>query len=77
MSKRPTTIALVSLGCRKNLVDSEKMLADLAGAGYVVGAPMDRADVIVVNTCGFIAPGRQESLEVTSEAPVVASCLQG
>jgi ribosomal protein S12 methylthiotransferase len=86
MSKRLQTVALVSLGCAKNLVDSEKMLAGLAQAGYVVGAPMDRADVIVVNTCGFIAPARAESLEVIAEAlehkrrgrarrVVVAGCL--
>ena len=79
-------MALVSLGCPKNLVDSEKMLAHLAEAGCVVGAPMDEADVIVVNTCGFLAAARDESLEVIAEAlahkrtgrarrVVVAGCL--
>jgi len=82
----PLTVALVSLGCPKNLVDSERMLADLAEAGMVVGAPMAEADVIVVNTCGFLSSARAESLEVISEAVahkqagragrvVVAGCL--
>ncbi|MFP4104747.1 MAG: 30S ribosomal protein S12 methylthiotransferase RimO [Phycisphaerae bacterium] len=79
-------VALVSLGCPKNLVDSEKMLADLAAGGCVVGAPMDQADVIVINTCGFLSAARDESLAVISEAVqqktrgparrvVVAGCL--
>ena len=82
----PLTVAMVSLGCPKNLVDSEKMLAHLAEAGMVVGAPMDDADVIVVNTCGFLSSARAESLEVINEAVshkqtgraarvVVAGCL--
>ena len=87
MTKRPPkTVALVSLGCPKNLVDSEKILAHLAEGGFVVGAPMDDADVIVVNTCGFLAAARQESLDVIAEAlehkragragrVVVAGCL--
>lgn len=80
------SIALVSLGCPKSLVDSEKMLATLAEGGCIVGAPMERADVIVVNTCGFLAAARDESLEVIHEAlarkasgparrVVVAGCL--
>ena len=79
-------VALVSLGCPKNLVDSEKILAHLAEGGCVVGAPMAEADVIVVNTCGFISPAIEESLEVIAEAVahkragrarrvVVAGCL--
>ncbi|MCD6364786.1 MAG: 30S ribosomal protein S12 methylthiotransferase RimO [Planctomycetes bacterium] len=66
--KQTLTVALVSLGCPKNLVDSERILADLAGAGLIVGAPMDDADVIVVNTCGFLSAAREESLEVIREA---------
>ncbi|MCK4276174.1 MAG: radical SAM protein, partial [Phycisphaerae bacterium] len=80
------SVALVSLGCPKSLVDSEKMLATLAEGGCIVGAPMDQADVVVVNTCGFLAAARDESLEVISEAlackasgaarrVVVAGCL--
>ena len=80
------TVSLVSLGCPKNLVDSEKILALLGEAGCVVGAPMQDADVIVVNTCGFLAAARSEALEVIAEAleykqtgrarrVVVAGCL--
>ena len=79
-------MALVSLGCPKNLIDSEKIAGHLAEAGCVVGAPMDDADVIVVNTCGFLAAARDEALEVIAEAlackqqgparrVVVAGCL--
>lgn len=80
------SVAWVSLGCPKNLVDSEKMLALLAQGGCVVGAPMDEADVIVVNTCGFLSSARDEAIEVIEEAleykrtgparrVVVAGCL--
>jgi ribosomal protein S12 methylthiotransferase len=79
-------VAIVSLGCPKNLVDSEKLLAHLAEGGCVVGAPMDAADVVIINTCGFIAPAVAESLDVIAEARrlkaagkirriVVAGCL--
>ena len=60
-------IHLASLGCAKNLVDSERMLAKLAMAGGLVGAPAEDADVILVNTCGFIGPARDESLETIRE----------
>jgi len=56
-------IHLASLGCAKNLVDSERLLARLATAGALVGADADEADIIIVNTCGFIAPATAESLE--------------
>jgi len=80
------TFAFVSLGCPKNLVDSERMLGKLAQDGYTLTAEADGADVVVVNTCGFIEPARQESLGVIREmlslkeqgrvgAVVVAGCL--
>jgi ribosomal protein S12 methylthiotransferase len=80
------TFAFVSLGCPKNLVDSERMLGKLAGDGYTLTPDADGADVVVVNTCGFIEPARQESLGVIREmldlkqqgrvgAVVVAGCL--
>lgn len=86
MRSKPLRVALVSLGCPKNLIDSEKMLAALAGGGCLVGAPEDAADVIVVNTCGFLDSARQEALEVIGQAlerkrrgqvrrVVVAGCL--
>src|SRR6266576_6815114 len=80
------TYAFVSLGCPKNTVDSERMLGKLAQVGYALSADADGADVVVVNTCGFIEPARQQSLAVTREmlelkrqgrvgAVVVAGCL--
>src|SRR5438876_10168212 len=80
------TYAFVSLGCPKNTVDSERMLGRLAQDGYALTADADGADVVVVNTCGFIEPARQESLAVIREmldlktkgrvgAVVVAGCL--
>jgi ribosomal protein S12 methylthiotransferase len=80
------TFAFISLGCPKNLVDSERMLGKLAQDGYVPVNDADGADVVVVNTCGFIEPSRQESLAVIREmldlkragrvkAVVVAGCL--
>ena len=60
-------VHLASLGCAKNLVDSERLLARLATAGALVGAPADEADVIIVNTCGFIEPAREESLRTIRE----------
>jgi ribosomal protein S12 methylthiotransferase len=68
MGTEPLQLAVVSLGCPKNLIDSEVMLARLAEAGCVVGAPLDDADVILVNTCAFLAAARAESLEVIAEA---------
>ncbi|HDY65531.1 MAG TPA: 30S ribosomal protein S12 methylthiotransferase RimO, partial [Phycisphaerae bacterium] len=69
MEQKPVIhVALVSLGCPKNLVDSERILGELAEAGCVVGATMDEADVIVINTCGFLSAAREESLEVIAEA---------
>src|SRR5262245_50545765 len=83
---RKRTFAFVSLGCPKNLVDSERMLGKLAQDGYVLTPDAEDADVVVVNTCGFIEPARQESLSVIREmlalkeqgkvgAVVVAGCL--
>src|SRR3981189_558475 len=56
------TYAFISLGCPKNLVDSERMLGKLAQEGYALVPDADGADVVVVNTCGFIEPARQEAL---------------
>src|SRR5438309_7746720 len=80
------TFAFVSLGCPKNTVDSERMLGKLAQDGYTLVPDAEGADVVVVNTCGFIEPARQESLAVIREmlalkdrgrvgAVVVAGCL--
>ena len=79
-------VALVSLGCVKNLVDSEVMLARVAEAGAIISADESAADTIVVNTCGFLAAARDEALQVLRELAerkrrgalrriVVAGCL--
>lgn len=60
-------VHLVTLGCAKNLVDSERILARLAAAGAIVGAPAEEADIIIVNTCGFIRPAQEESVETILE----------
>jgi len=62
MSRKPLpALALISLGCPKNLVDSERMLAGLALDGFAITADPDGADVAIVNTCGFIDLARAES----------------
>ena len=84
--KEETRVAFVSLGCAKNLVDSEKMLGLLAEAGCAITAENDDPDVVVINTCGFLAAAREEADEVIQEAierkrtgeiqrVVVAGCL--
>ena len=60
-------IGLISLGCAKNLVDSEHMLALLRAAGWEVAADMAEADVGVVNTCGFIEAAKTEAIETILE----------
>src|SRR5881394_2007162 len=62
------SIAFVSLGCPKNLVDSEKMLGLLAEDGIAITGDHDQADAIVINTCGFLEASKTESLEVIQEA---------
>src|SRR5918911_1541011 len=79
-------IGFVSLGCPKNLVDSEVMMGQLRQAGYEITAEADEADTVVVNTCGFIESAKQESIDAILEAArlktegkaqrlVVAGCL--
>jgi ribosomal protein S12 methylthiotransferase len=62
--KKMATVGFVSLGCPKNVVDSEKMLAEIGQGGFVITSQPDNAEIIVINTCGFIAPAVDESLEV-------------
>ncbi len=61
-------IALVTLGCDKNTVDSERMMAALVGHGARVGVDPDEADVVIVNTCGFIEAAKEQSIETLLEA---------
>jgi len=85
-SPTPTKIGFVSLGCPKNLVDSEVMMGILANAGAQLTTRADDADVIVVNTCSFIDSAKQESVDTILEMVqhkttgrakklVVAGCL--
>jgi ribosomal protein S12 methylthiotransferase len=62
------TVGFVSLGCPKALVDSERILTQLRTEGYVITPSYDNADVVVVNTCGFIDSAKAESLDAIGEA---------
>ncbi len=61
-------VGMISLGCPKNLVDSERILTQLKLEGYDLVPDYENADVVVVNTCGFIDSAKQESLDVIGEA---------
>ena len=84
--RQQITVGFVALGCPKNVVDSERMLAEIAEAGLLISAEPDNADVVVVNTCGFIEPATAESLAAVKHAVdcklagtvkkvIVAGCL--
>lgn len=79
-------IHLISLGCAKNLVDSENMLGILSERGYSVVSDLEKADLAIVNTCGFIQPAVEEAIETILQVSekkaggslkrlVVAGCL--
>jgi ribosomal protein S12 methylthiotransferase len=68
MAKHIPTIGLVSLGCPKALVDSERILTKLRAEGYAISPDYEGADVVIVNTCGFLDSARAESLEAIGEA---------
>jgi len=68
MSENTRKVGFVSLGCPKALVDSERILTQLRLEGYDVVPSYDDADVVVVNTCGFIDSAKQESLDAINEA---------
>ncbi|MHC4456631.1 MAG: 30S ribosomal protein S12 methylthiotransferase RimO [Planctomycetota bacterium] len=65
---RPITVGFVALGCPKNIVDSERMLAQIAQAGLSITADASNADVVVINTCGFIKPAKNEALDAINQA---------
>ena len=84
--QKSTKVGFVSLGCPKNLVDSEVMLGTLSRQGYSITSQKEDADVIVVNTCGFIDSAKKESIDAILEMAelkthgnckklVVAGCL--
>ena len=66
--KEKQKVHLVSLGCPKNTVDSERMLGLLQGNEYQLTEAADEADVVVVNTCGFIGPAKEESIDAIMDA---------
>lgn len=85
-SKRVESVAFVSLGCAKNLVDSERMLGLLAADGIAIVADPTQADAIVINTCGFLEASKDESMREINDAialktngqlqkVIVAGCL--
>lgn len=81
----PIKVALVSLGCPKNLVDSENMLGELSARGYEIVEDNEQAEVIIVNTCAFIRPAEEEAVEALldlgdlkqgrAKALICAGCL--
>ena len=81
LAQTPPRIGFVSLGCPKALVDSERILTQLRVEGYEVVGGYGEADVVVVNTCGFIEAAQQESLDAIGEAlaengkVIVTGCL--
>ena len=81
MEARVPTIGFVSLGCPKNLVDSERILTQLRAEGYGLSPSYEGADLVVVNTCGFIDAAVEESLDAIGEAldgngrVIVTGCL--
>jgi ribosomal protein S12 methylthiotransferase len=64
----PVKVGLISLGCAKNLVDSEVMLGALTRDGMALTTELRDADVVIVNTCGFIEPAKQESIDAILKA---------
>src|SRR5580704_17207174 len=81
-----TKVGFISLGCPKNLVDSEVMMGILSREGYELTPRADEAEVLVVNTCSFIEPAQKESVEAILEMAeykkfgaakklIVAGCL--
>ncbi|WP_420142348.1 30S ribosomal protein S12 methylthiotransferase RimO [Sphingomonas sp.] len=64
----PPKVGMVSLGCPKNLVDSERILTKLRADGYQMSPDYAGADVVLVNTCGFLDSAKEESLEAIGEA---------
>jgi len=84
--KKKVAVGFVALGCPKNVVDSERMLAEIVEAGFLIAAEPSQADVVIINTCGFIEPAKVESLDAVMQAVegkqsgrvrkvIVAGCL--
>lgn len=85
-NQQNVSVGFVALGCPKNIVDSEKMLAGLGQADFILSSDPDNADVVVINTCGFIKPAKDEAIAAIKHAVsqkkkgrvrkvIVAGCL--
>lgn len=80
-AKQPPKVGIVSLGCPKALVDSERILTRLRAEGYVIAPDYEGADIVLVNTCGFLDSAKEESFEAIGEAMnengkvIVTGCL--
>ncbi len=83
MSKATPKVGIVSLGCPKALVDSERILTRLRAEGYEISPSYDGADAVIVNTCGFLDSAKKESLDAIGEAikengrVIVTGCMGG
>lgn len=83
MTRHPPRVGFVSLGCPKALVDSERILTQLRAEGYALSDSYEGAELVIVNTCGFIDSAVQESLDAIGEAldengrVIVTGCLGG
>lgn len=66
--EKPKTVGFVALGCPKNMVDAEAMLARIGMAGFVLTDDADNADIVIINTCGFIEPAKVEALDAIRHA---------
>ena len=81
MEQKANKIGLVSLGCAKALVDSERIITRLRSEGYEIAPDYGKADLVIVNTCGFLDSARAESLDAIGEAieengrVIVTGCL--
>ena len=80
-TKKPPKIGLISLGCPKALVDSEKILTSLTHNGYLINKDHRNADLVIVNTCGFIDSAKEESINTISSSlndngeVIITGCL--
>jgi ribosomal protein S12 methylthiotransferase len=81
MTPAPRRVALLTLGCARNEVDSEELAARLDAGGWQVSTDAEGADVVLVNTCGFVEKAKQDSIETllaaadTGAKVVAAGCM--
>ena len=64
-------VGMISLGCSKNQVDAERLLAILAGDGFTICNDMTECDAVIVNTCGFIEDAKKESIDTILELSLI------